>query len=193
MRSLRIILSRIPLRYLMMIAVTLPSLSAFAQEAGDIEWRYHVQRGAVTLKLNPLGNAQRQAFYVARGFTAEQIAPYARSCGFSLGFLNNSAQELHTDLRNWYAVDRTGQKTSLRLPEAWDAEWSRHQLASTQRIAFRWAQFQRENTFEPGDWIMGMATLETPVGGPFRLVAPYRLGQEIQEISIDELRCDVTE
>jgi hypothetical protein len=40
---------------------------------------------------------------------------------------------------------------------------------------------------------MGMTTLETPVLGPFRLVVPYRLGQEMQEINIDELRCDVTE
>lgn len=176
-----------------MAVATLLSFSALADEAGDIEWRHLVQRGSVTLKLNPLGSTQRQAFYVARGFTAEQIAPYARSCGFSIGFLNNSPQELHTDLRTWYVMDRAGQKTSLRLPDAWDAEWARHQIASAQRIAFRWAQFQRENTFEPGDWIMGMATLERSVSGPFQLVAPYRLGQEIQEITIDGIRCEVTE
>lgn len=169
------------------------SAGAGANGTDDIEWRYHAQHGAVTLKLNPMGTAQRQAFYLGRGFTAQQIAPYARACGFSVGLLNDANRQLHTDLRNWYAIDGTGQRTSLRLPEAWDAEWSRMQIPSLQRIAFRWAQFQAENTFEPGDWIMGMATLEKPVHGPFSLVARFRLGGKTQEIRIDELRCNITE
>jgi len=179
------------MRTLCLLVVASLSSGVLAAGAGELVWPHRGQQGAVTLNASPLRAIQRQAFYMARGFTEEQIAPYAASCAFSLGFLNNSTQVLSTELRHWYAENSAGQKVRLRLPEVWDAEWTRLKLAEPQRIAFRWAQFQSENTFEPGDWIMGMITLETPMTGPFRLVAAYRLGSEAMEITVDELRCDV--
>ena len=153
-------------------------------------WLRRVDQGDLVLSLNPLGATQRQAFYLARGFTAEQIAPYAAACGFSVGLLNSSRQELRTELRHWTALDNSGKRIPLRLPESWDAQWAGSQIAAPQRIAFRWAQFQSENIFEPGDWIMGMITLATPITGPFRLVAKAQLGEKTQEIAIDNLHCD---
>lgn len=164
-----------------------------ANEAKDIEWQRRVEHGDVTLSLNPLGASQRRAFYTARGFTAEQIAPYVAACGFSVGLLNGSRQVLRSELRHWAAIDSSGQRTALRLPESWDAQWADSQIAAPQRIAFRWAQFQSENVFEPGDWIMGMMTLATPIAGPFRLVAKVQLGGKTQEIAIDDLHCDTSQ
>jgi hypothetical protein len=167
-----------------------PITAAWANEAKDIAWLRRVDQRDLTLSLNPLGPDQRLAFYMARGFTAEQIAPYAAACGFSVGLLNSSRQVLRTELRHWRALDNNGQRIPLRLPESWDAQWARSQVAAPQRIAFRWAQFQSENIFEPGDWIMGMITLATPIAGPFRLVAKVQLGENTQEMTIDDLHCD---
>jgi len=68
-------------------------------------------------------------------------------------------------------------------------EWVKSGVSEAARIAFRWAQFQSENTFEPGDWIMGMATLEVPLSGTFRLVARYRDDKGNHEIVLDKLSC----
>jgi hypothetical protein len=68
-------------------------------------------------------------------------------------------------------------------------EWVKSGVSEAARIAFRWAQFQSENTFEPGDWIMGMATLEVPLSGTFRLVTQYRDDKGNHEIVLDMLSC----
>ncbi|MDP2825233.1 MAG: hypothetical protein Q8O52_21440 [Sulfuritalea sp.] len=160
-----------------------------ARADGDIEWRHRATQGAVTLSANPLGLASRTAFYTARGFAAEAIRPYARACGFSFGMQNGGATTLSTRLADWRAVGADGRAVHLRLPAEWDLQWARAQVPEAARIAFRWAQFQAENTFDAGDWIMGMATLEAPLTGSFRLVARYRDEKGDHEIVLDNLVC----
>ena len=77
----------------------------------------------------------------------------------------------------------------MHPPEAWDAQWEKAGVSQTARIAFRWAQFQADNTFEPGDWIMGMATLESVPTAPFRLIARYHDNKGDHEIVLDKLEC----
>ncbi|MBI4995546.1 MAG: hypothetical protein HZC22_01315 [Rhodocyclales bacterium] len=156
---------------------------------GDIAWEHRHTQRAVTLTANPLGAASRTAFYTARGFTEAAIRPYAQACGFSFGMQNGGAATLVTRLTDWRAIDRDGRSISLLLPQAWDAEWDKAGVTRAARIAFRWAQFQSENVFAPGDWIMGMATLEAMPAGPFRLVARYQDEMGIHEIVLDRLDC----
>lgn len=166
---------------------TLAASSAHADS--DIEWRHRAMHGSVTLSANPLGVASRTAFYAARGFPVAAIRPYAQSCGFSFGMQNTGTTMLSTRLADWYAVDAEGKRVALRPPEAWDADWERAAVPPAARIAFRWAQFQAENVFEAGDWIMGMATLETALPGIFRLVARYHDDKGNHEIVLDRLAC----
>jgi len=173
------------------LTIWLPG-GATAAEDGDITWQHRTRQDAVTLTANPLGTASRTAFYIGRGFTAAAIRPYARACGFSFGMQNGGQHALTTRLEDWYAVGADNRRVKLRLPAAWDGDWGKADVAQAARIAFKWAQFQAENTFEPGDWIMGMATLETAPVAPFRIVARYRVigGQKgIHEIVIDQLVC----
>ncbi len=160
-------------------------------ETGDSEWHHRVTQGAVTLTANPLGTASRTAFYIGRGFTAAAIRPYAQACGFSFGMQNGGTATLVTRLADWHALGADGKRVRLRLPSAWDADWTKANVPQPARIAFRWAQFQAENTFEPGDWIMGMATLEAPLSGMFRLVARYRDNKGDHEIVFDQLACAI--
>ncbi|MBI4756738.1 MAG: hypothetical protein HY778_15240 [Betaproteobacteria bacterium] len=160
-----------------------------ARAEGDIEWRHRATQGAVMLTANALGTASRTAFYTARGFSEATIRPYAQACGFSFGMQNGGAQALTTRLEDWHAIGADGRRVALRLPQAWDAEWAKAGVPPAARIAFRWAQFQADNRFEPGDWIMGMATLETAPSGPFRVVARYRDEKGNHELVLDPLAC----
>lgn len=163
--------------------------AAGTARAAEQEWRHRSSQGGVTLTANPLGALSRKAFYESRGFRGEQIEPYASACGFSFGVQNGSTRAISTRLRDWHAVGADGRQVALRLPESWDAEWEQAAVPQPARIAFRWAQFQAENRFEPGDWIMGMATLAAPLQGEFRIVARYRDKKGEHEIVLDRLAC----
>lgn len=169
--------------------VLLAGVGHLARADGDIEWRYRATQGAVTLTANPLAISARTSFYTARGFSEAVIRPYAQACGFSFGMQNGGAATLSTRLADWRGIDRDGRSIPLRLPDAWDAEWDKAGVPQAARIAFRWAQFQAENAFEPGDWIMGMATLAAQPAGPFRLVARYSDNKGNHEIILDNLEC----
>jgi hypothetical protein len=158
-------------------------------EDGGIEWRHRATQGAVTLTANPLGIAARTSFYTARGFSEAVIRPYAQACGFSFGMQNGGNRMIVSRLADWHAVGADGKRIALHLPEAWDATWAKAGVSQAARIAFRWAQFQSEIAFEPGDWIMGMATLEERPSGPFRLMVRYRDDSGDHEIVLDKLAC----
>ncbi len=157
--------------------------------ADEIEWHHRAAQGHVTLTANPLGAAQRTAFYQARGFSATAIRPYAQACGFSLGLRNMGTRSIRTRLADWRAIGADGRQVALRLPAKWETDWARASVPESARIAFRWAQFQAENDFDAGDWIMGMATLESPLPGNFRLIARYRDDKGSHEIALDGLSC----
>lgn len=163
--------------------------AATGHAAEDSEWRHRAARDGLTLTANPLSVEQRLAFYTARGFSAAAIRPYAQACGFSFGMLNTGTRPARTLLADWHAIGADGRRVRLRAPAAWDADWALANVSEAARIAFRWAQFQAENTFEAGDWIMGMATLEAPLPGSFRLVARYHDEKGVHEIVLDELAC----
>lgn len=169
--------------------ILLTSIPSLASAEGEIEWHFQSRRGDVLLTANPLGQASRSAFYGARGFAADAIRPYAQACGFSFGMQNGGQQILTTQLTDWVAIGADGKKIPLRMPEAWDTQWEKAGVSQSARIAFRWAQFQAENTFEPGDWIMGMAIFESIPAAPFRLIAHYRDHKGNHEIILDQLEC----
>jgi len=171
-----------------LLVISLADLPAHAEEP-EIVWRHHASHRNVTITANPLSNASRTSFYRGRGFTAESIHSYARSCGFSIGMRNAGSGPITTRLADWRAVGADGREVSIRQPAAWDADWERLGVAQAARIAFRWAQFQSENAFEPGDWIMGMVTLQEAPATPLRLVARYHDSKGNHEIVLDRLAC----
>lgn len=171
------------------LAVLSAGMALQAQADGDIEWRHLARQGNVVLTANPQAPASLSAFYAARGFAAETIRPYAQACGFSLGMRNGGQLPILTRLSDWRVIDARGRRIGFRLPESWDADWAKASVPQAARIAFRWAQFQTENRFEPGDWIMGMATLESVPTAPFRLIARYQDDRGNHEIILENLEC----
>jgi len=162
---------------------------AAAGQAVEGEWSHQGHHAGVTLGVMPLTAQWRSAFYVNRGIPAEVIQPYAAACGLSFGLRNAGEAPVDARLADWRAVGADGQQIPLRLPETWEAQWAAAGVPQPARIAFRWAQFQSESHFEPGDWIMGMATLNTAPAAPFRLIARYRDAGGEHEIVVDKLAC----
>lgn len=156
-----------------------------------MEMRYFVRQGSVALGVNPLTAAARKAFYEARGFPVAAIRPYAEACGFSFGMQNATARTIRASLSDWHAIGADGARIAFVLPEFWDGKWEKTGVPSAARIAFKWAQFQANNVFEPGDWIMGMATFKSVPKAPFRLVARYHDDKGTHEIILDKLECAV--
>lgn len=149
---------------------------------------WNAARGGVTVKVTALTKDSARAFYLARGFSADAIAPYAEACGFSFEFRNAGKSALRMNLTDWGAAGKAGSARFV-LPDEWDAEWARRGAAEPARIAFRWAQFPAEQEFEPGDWIMGMAALERRIAGPFRLTLRFSEKNRQHEIAIDNVTC----
>lgn len=145
--------------------------------------------GSVTLSISPLPQQWRSAFYVNRGFNAAVIHPYASACGFSFAMRNEGSAAIETRLMDWRAIGADGAEVRVKLPESWEAEWAQAGVSQTARIAFHWAQFQSENVFQSGDWIMGMATLAAPPKSPFRLIASYSDSGGDHEIVIEQINC----
>lgn len=145
--------------------------------------------GSVTLSISPLPQQWRSAFYVNRGFDAAVIHPYASACGFSFAMQNEGSSAIETRLKDWRAIGADGAEVRVKLPESWEAEWAQAGVSQTARIAFHWAQFQSENVFQSGDWIMGMVTLAAPPKSPFRLIANYRDSGGDHEIVIEQINC----
>lgn len=139
----------------------------------------------VTLAVKPVAADFLAAFYVARGFSAEAAAVYARECVLGFTFKNDGAAALRVDLADWTA----GGGVRLRPREQWEQEWERRGVAKPARIAFRFAQFPPQQEFEPGDWIMGMATLEHRIPGPFRIAARYSDARGHHEFTSNAVTC----
>ncbi len=149
---------------------------------------WHGERDGVKVKATALPRPAVLAFYQARGFSAEAIAPYADACVFSFELQNTTNKTLRLRLADWRAETGAG-VARFSLPRSWETEWVRRGVAEPARIAFRWAQFQAELEFAPGDWIMGMAALARRPDGAFRLTIPYTIEKRKHEITLDQLAC----
>lgn len=145
-------------------------------------------KDGVEIKVSALKREQAAAFYQARGFSADAIAPYAEACGFAFEFRNSGKTAVQVKLADWRAAGKAGSARFV-LPDEWDAEWARRGATGPARIAFRWAQFPAEQEFAPGDWLMGMAALERRVAGPFRLTLRFSDKNRQHEIAIDNITC----
>lgn len=165
-------------------AMALAMLAGAAQSQSP----WHGARDGVEVKATALTRPAVLAFYQARGFSAEAIAPYADACVFSFEVRNAGKGPLRLRLADWRAAGRQG-SARFTLPDEWDANWAGRGVPQAARIAFRWAQFQAEQEFAPGDWIMGMTALERRIAGPFRLTLRFSDKNRQHEIAIDNITC----
>lgn len=181
-------------RVLALWLVTLGSAAAAVERSTDaatglVTWAWH--DGASRITLVQLLPDQVRAFFQGRGFTAAQSERVAATCVFQLVIRNgaDAAEAMTVELPAWRVERAGGGAGSPRLAAAWEAEWARLGVASGPRVAFRWALFPARQRFAPGDWNMGMLTLDLEHGTTFDLHAAWHAGSQARTVVFRDLAC----
>lgn len=149
--------------------------------------------GGLELELIQRLPEQTLAFFQARGFSREIASDIGNSCVFqTIGkniYARSTDESISIHLADWQ-VKADGQLKPVKLKESWDNEWSESQVGSTARVAFRWATFPTEQTFEPfGDYNWGMISFDLPPGTVFDLQIVWKQGMTQKKQWLRSLQC----
>jgi hypothetical protein len=144
----------------------------------------------VTFSLTQILPDQARAFYVNRGFTLEQIEPYANSCVYMTVLRNDSAPDaIHYELKNWSIMSDTKSRPPIMFSD-WLKKLEAENAPKPALIAFRWAQFPPDQTYEPGgDWNQGMLTTGLLPGSRFDAVARWNMNGKQYEGVLRDVLC----
>lgn len=152
------------------------------------EWR----EPGMSLRLVQRLPDQSRAFFLARGFSRDDVELVARSCVFQTVFKNLSTADapaaIHYDLRDW--VVRAGaDPRGLKTREDWAAIWAQRAAPQAARIAFEWALYPTRQTYNAGDYNWGMSVFDLAPGDAFDLVIHWRQGGEPRTATLEGMRC----
>lgn len=144
----------------------------------------------VTFSLTQILPDQARAFYVNRGFTLEQIEPFAMACIYMTVLRNEDAAGVISYVQqDWSIVSEEGTSPPIKISD-WMGRLKATGAKQSAMIAFRWAQFPPEQQYEPGgDWNQGMLTTGLPPGSSFDAIARWRLNGKIYENQLTGVRC----
>ena len=158
------------------------------QETGIETWS-NKQHG-VTFSLTQILPDQARAFYVNRGFTLEQIEPYATACIYMTVLRNEDAPGVISYVQqDWSIVSEQGTHPPMKITD-WMDRLRGSGANQSAMIAFRWAQFPPKQQYEPGgDWNQGMLTTGLAPGSIFDAVARWELNGRIYENKLTGVRC----
>lgn len=155
-------------------------------ETGAERWWREGQ--GVFLRLTQILPDQLRAFYEARGFHPEAVERIAGACVFQTELRNTGGAPISVDLAAWRLVVN-GTPRPLTPKADWLKEWTARGVAPAARLAYRWATFPERQTFQPGDWNMGMLVTGLPPGARFDLVATWRRDATAQRLTLKGLHC----
>ncbi len=134
---------------------------------------------------------QARTFYVNRGFTLDQIEPYAASCVFMTVLRNDRAPGVIHFKRSDWRISVEGKERPLKPASAWLSGFAAAGVGKPARIAFQWAQFPVEQEYEPGgDWNQGMLSVGLPAGNVFDIRARWGIDGRTYEQVLKGVRCE---
>jgi len=144
----------------------------------------------VTFFLQQLSFDQVTAFYLGRGFSKDQIAPYAKTCVYTVVLRNDKAPGRIRFVRNTWKL-KTGQEShNIQDNAKWLALFRQTKVKPSALIAFRLAQFPEEHEYEPGgDWNQGMLSVGLPFGRVFDITINWFVADKIYELTLQEINC----
>ena len=141
---------------------------------------------------------QTRGFFQGRGFTKQQANDIATQCVFQTivknTALDKTSAPIEISLKEW-RVKVNGMSKHIKLKEDWAKQWSLIQNKSDRvkksaQIAFRWATFPSEQTFDPGgDYNWGMISFALKPGQVFDLHVFWHVGEQINDEWITSLEC----
>jgi len=135
-------------------------------DSGLQSWTWH--HNGVSLQLVQRLPDQTRAFFLGRGFSAQDADRIAESCVFQTIFRNDGNEPIDYDLNDWRLSGPDGPEP-LRTREVWEQDWQQAGIKSGPRIAFRWSLLPTRQHFQPGDYNWGMSSYGLPPGSAFDL------------------------
>lgn len=140
------------------------------------------QSNGIKIEIQSLPPEQVAAFYLNRGFTESQIAPYQQACVFSFKIQNVDGEQgqIELDQRQWQWHLKQDRLTVPTL-EDWLAIWQTEKVTSAARLAFRWAQFPMQQAYAPGDWNQGMIAVPLDKAEPPVILSLTLKWQRVQQ------------
>jgi len=138
---------------------------------------------------------QTRSFFQARGFSPKIANDIATHCVLQTIIRNteaeNSNDSISVSLKEW-RLSNTGdtKEKSVKLKENWDKEWNNDDISNAARVAFRWATFPSEQTFDPGgDFNWGMISFGPKPDTLFDLHIFWKQGNKSNNAWIKKLQC----
>lgn len=180
----------------LLLSIVNPQSLALVEQSIDAETQlksWALTQGTFSFELIQRLPDQTRAFFQARGFAKKIANDIGTQCVLqAIGrntSVDNTGSPISFDLQEWIIQSET-QSRSIKLKEDWDAQWPDDLVSSAARIAFRWATFPTEQTFEPaGDYNWGMISFGLPPGSLFDLKVVWRQNNEIQYQWIKQIEC----
>ncbi|VAW59954.1 hypothetical protein MNBD_GAMMA08-1119 [hydrothermal vent metagenome] len=155
-----------------------------------IEWKLLDEN--LELKLIQRLPDQTRSFFEGRGFSKKITNNIAQSCVFQTITRNTSKakdQTIHVALKNW-SIKINNKTRAIKLKEDWDKEWTDNDVKPASRLAFRWATFPTEQSFEPsGDYNWGMISFGPKPGSQFDLYIEWKNNNKTKSVWIKNMTC----
>lgn len=182
--------------YLLLLSLSPGILAAATLEKGIDEQAqlpyWELRDEGMSLRLVQRLPDQSRAFFLARGFNAEQVEEVAGRCVFQTVYRNLSHEAqpspLHYRQRDW-VIHHPQHEASILIREDWAVLWEARDAAPAARIAFQWALLPPEQTYEPGDYNWGMTMIDLPPGTHFDLEVRWEQFGATRSAFIEDLRC----
>jgi hypothetical protein len=154
---------------------------------------WEVSAPGMSLRLVQRLPIQTRAFFLARGFNKAQVERVAQSCIFQTVFTNTSnlgdtPSPLSYDLNNWQVMVN-GESHSMKLREDWDRQWRAEKVKKAQRLAFEWALYPTQQSYQPGDFNWGMSSFNLVPGTRFDLKISWRQFGQSHSTLIKDMQC----
>lgn len=159
-------------------------------ETGLESWQWQGDAGA-SFTFNQRLPDQSRAYFQGRGFQPADAEPVAMACVFQAIIRNraDAIAPIDLELSGWQVIPLQGSPRPPRLEADWQREWERRQISGPVRTAFRWSLFPTRQTFQPGDWNMGMVTFGLPPGDSFDLELTWNQDGKPRRVRLESMRC----
>ena len=153
------------------------------------------------LKIAQLLPDQTRAFYIARGFSKNIAEDIATNCMMQTIAKNTTSKQsenaITIHLKEWQIKIKNHSEANtqenlqhIKLKETWDDEWKEDSVTPAARIAFRWATFPTEQTYEPnGDYNWGTTSFGLSPNSIFDLNVVWHQGGETKNAWIKNISC----
>lgn len=161
----------------LLIAVSTQTTTAIAEVSTTIDAKTQQQSWLLTmndgfeLKIAQLSPDQAHGFFLARGFPSVIAQDIASHCPMQTVIKNTGNKKnggaIRVILKEWQLkimMNNKEKQQGIKLKETWHKEWQEMDVPTVAQLAFRWATFPSEQTFQPnGDYNWGVITMGFPL------------------------------